>query len=224
MSSRGAKSFPFYDFVFLLCCGRKTDAIQKRAAYFGCIAALDGSSEVLAPVERPFSAWPASSAPPRSSRGRSGVAAMRRSFANSSPGGGRARRRTRRRRRSEDGNRRGRQTGVRLPIKVRGSCLSMSALPVPGILTGTWVHPGGAGRRLRLTTAPGTSKHLSALDEVVDSAFDLWNKTQSACACPDATYPCRTLQFPNFASSRSGIGPRRGRKGSGCARHYVPSS
>ena len=42
-----------------------SDAIQQRAAYFDCIAALDGSSEALAPAELPSSASPASFAPPR---------------------------------------------------------------------------------------------------------------------------------------------------------------
>jgi len=52
--------------------------IQKRAAYFGCIAALDGNSEALALSERPFSSWPASPAPPRWSRARSGGVERRR--------------------------------------------------------------------------------------------------------------------------------------------------
>lgn len=178
LSSRGANVPLSMIFVFFDVIGR-LDAIQKRAAYFGCIAALDGSSEVLAPAGRPFSAWPASSVPPRSSRGRSVVAARRRRFAGSTRGGGRAHHRSRRAR-TEDGNR-GRQTGVRLPTEVSGSGSSMSARPAPGVLTGRWVHSGRAGNRLRLTTAPGTSKHLAALDEVVDGTFNLWNPTVSTC-------------------------------------------
>lgn len=61
----------------------KSGAIQKRAAYFGCIAALDDSCEALAPAEPPSSAWPASSAPPRWNRASSGGVAPRRSSAGS---------------------------------------------------------------------------------------------------------------------------------------------
>jgi hypothetical protein len=36
-----------------------------------------------------------------------------------------------------------------------------------------WVRSGGAGIGGRLTTAAGHSKHLAALDEVVDGSVDL---------------------------------------------------
>ena len=98
--------------------GRKTDAIQKRAAYFGCIAALDGSSEALAPAERPFSSWPASSVPPRSSRARTGGAGWRRSFADSTTRAGRGHHRSWPR---SGGENRDRREGVRLASRVRGS-------------------------------------------------------------------------------------------------------
>ena len=101
--------------VFLFCflekkeSGRKTDAIQKRAAYFGCIAAPDGSSAALAPAERPFSSWPASSVPPRWSRARTGGAGWRRSSAGSTRCGGRGRRQSWP---SSGGASRGRRAGV----------------------------------------------------------------------------------------------------------------
>ena len=65
-----------------------------------------------------------------------------------------------------------------------GRARSISARPVPGILTEGWVHSGGAGIRKGLTTAPRTSKHLSALDEVVDGAFDLWTHHSQHFPCP----------------------------------------
>lgn len=90
----------FKNFFVCFGCGRKLDAIQKRAAYFGCIAALDGNSEAHAPAEPPFSSWPASSAPPRWSRARIGAAGTRRSSASwrtaaAAAGEGRAHRRSR---------------------------------------------------------------------------------------------------------------------------------
>lgn len=98
-------------------------------------------------------------------------------------------------------------------MKVRGSGLSLSALPVPGILTGAWVHPGRAGMRLELTTAPGASKHLSALDEVVDGAFDLWSRVWLACACPRCY-----IQAGSSHLEQTRDGPVR------AGRRYVPSS
>lgn len=71
---------PPSEFSFLDLRG-KSCAIQKRAAYFGAIAALDDSCEVLAPAEPPSSAWPASSAPPRWSHAKAGVVAQHRNSA-----------------------------------------------------------------------------------------------------------------------------------------------
>jgi hypothetical protein len=113
----GAGSVSKILFVFSHAPGRKTDAIQKRAAYFGCIAALDGSSEALAPAERPFSSWPASSVPPRSSRARTGAAERRRSSASWRTGAGRARHQSRP---SSGGGDRDLRAGVRLASEVKG--------------------------------------------------------------------------------------------------------
>lgn len=87
------------------------DAIQKKAAYFGCIAAPDGNSEAHAPAEQPFSFWPASSAPPRWSRAMTGVAGWHKRTAGWTTHGGRGHRQSRCRSESED---RGRQTCVHL--------------------------------------------------------------------------------------------------------------
>ena len=65
----------------------RSGAIQKRAAYFGYIAALDDSCAALVPAEPPSSAWPASSVPPRWNRASSGDVARRKSPADSGQDG-----------------------------------------------------------------------------------------------------------------------------------------
>jgi len=169
-------------FLSCLGCGRKSDLIQKREAYFGCIAALDGSSEVRAPAERPFSSWPASSAPPRSSRVRAGVAGQRKSSADSQPGGGHE---GQTRGWGEDGHQ-GWRADARLPVitTVSGTGSSGAARPVPGILTESWVESGRAGVRWQgLTTGPRVRKHLAALDEIVNGTVDLCDSIRLVLYC-----------------------------------------
>jgi hypothetical protein len=68
----------------------------------------------------------------------------------------------------------GRAAVWRQGSKVSGSGSSLlAARPVPGVLAENWVHFGGAGKGDGLTTAPGASKHLAALDQVVDGTVDL---------------------------------------------------
>lgn len=87
---------------------------------------------------------------------------------------------------------------------VSGQASSAAARPAPSnILTEGWGCSGGAGMKRGLTTGPGASKHLAALDEVVDGTVDLWGELVS-CSC--VVHRCCLLScFPAPCTPESGV-------------------
>lgn len=72
-----------------------------------------------------------------------------------------------------------------------------------------WVLPAGAGIGGRLTTAAGHSKHLAALDQVVDGSVHLWENTHVSMytsstprlprlICPEPQFLHSPIQTPNI--------------------------
>lgn len=152
--------------------------MQRRAAYFGCIAAPDDSCEARAPAEPPSSSWPASSAPPRWSRARIGVAGRRRNSGGSTKGG-----RTGHQTRPIAGAG-GRQIHEGLWGKCqRGWCWDVAQPALMCILTELGPVSGRAGRkgRFELTSATRNPEHFTALNQILDGALNLCSFHQHQC-------------------------------------------
>ena len=100
-----------------------------------------------------------------------------------------------------------------------GQGSSASARPVPSsILTEGWGCSGGAGIVRGLTTGPGASKHLAALDQVVDGTVDLWGGCQCVCSCVIPSLLSRVM-FSGAMRTRVGRSgsPREHRTASECS-------